>query len=218
MATYIKERSFVASLRSVQPGYLAALDFSRLEQETSTVPAGGNISQTFTYVGSDEYTYLTATSKPREELNFWFLYRRWDNGSESYEIKACHDMFYENPSRLGSLIVEEKRLVAGPFGDVRFVKLHVRPDKSLASTPGWKVMIGGRPLATGDIDRKDVGPVQIIAPNGNPLGVYDRQNFGNDWWAYISCANQNEPLLPMTTQPVQIMMKVSQFNMNDPLA
>ncbi|MFJ4144062.1 hypothetical protein [Pseudomonas sp. NPDC089734] len=217
MATYIKERSFVASLKSVQPGYLAAFDFSRLVEETSTVPAGTGISETFTHVGSDEYSYLTATTKPRDELNFWFLCRRWDNGSESYEIKARHDMFYENPSRLGSLIIEDKRVVIGSFGDTRYVKLHVRPDKSLASTPGWKVQIGTRPLAASDLEKKEAGPVQIIAPNGNPLGVYGRQNFGNDWWAYISCANQNEPLLPMTTQPVQILMKVSQFNMNDPL-
>ncbi|GFM67895.1 hypothetical protein Q1J52_23335 [Pseudomonas lijiangensis] len=218
MATYIKERSFVASLKSIQSGYLADFDFSRLIKETYTIPAGVSISQTETYIGSDEYDYLTATTKPREELNFWFLCRRWDNGSESYEIKVRHDMFFENPSRMGSLITEDKRVLFGPLGDVRFVTLHVRPGKSLASNPGWKVLIAGRPLSASDIQKAEVGPVQILAPNGNPLGVYDKQSFGDQWWAYISCARENEQLLPMATRPVQIMMKISQYQMNDPLS
>lgn len=214
MPTYIKDRSFVASLRAMAP-YEAQLDFSRLIEERGPVVPGDLTPPAI--VRSDEYAYLTATTQPREPLNFWFLLRRWDDGSESYEIKARHPMFVDNRQWLGNLITTTQRVAIDPF-NFRDVMLYVRPDKTLKSNPGWKVALEGTPLSSEALKIGEVGPVQIFAPNRNPLGVYERRSFGQQWWAYISCARSGEPLLSANTVPIRIMMSVEQYAMDDPLA
>ena len=216
MSSYIKERSFIATLRSVHPSYYASLDFSRQIEETEVVPAKHSISETLTTIRTEEYAYLTATTQPREVPHFYFLYRRWNNGSESYELKASHACFSGNKSRLGNVRVEALRVATDPF-NIRNVDLYLRPSTSLSDNPGWKIELNGLPVTSADLKLGDVGPAKVIAPTGNPLGVYSRKNFGNHWWAYISCAKAYEPWLSAQTVPVPIMMHIHQIGMEDPL-
>ncbi|WP_295476509.1 hypothetical protein [uncultured Pseudomonas sp.] len=214
MSRYIKERSFVASLRAMAP-YEAQLDFSRQVEERGTVVQGNTAPPVF--IRSDEYAYLSATTQPRETLKFWFLWRSWDNASESYEIKARHAMFVDNRQSLGNLTTTSQRVAVDPF-NFRDVMLYIRPEKALKSNPGWHVLLNDKLLDETSLRTGEVGPVQIIAPNGNPLGVYDRRNFGQQWWAYISCARSGEPLLSANTVPIRMMMTVEQIAIDDPLA
>ncbi|WP_109514846.1 hypothetical protein [Pseudomonas ovata] len=216
MSTYLKERSFIASLRSMPP-YDAQLDFSQLVEEKTVVAAGKAISSTTYHTRSEEYDYLTATTMPQEEMRFWFLYRQWDNGTESYEIKARHAMFFDKKLSLGSLATTSIRVAIDPF-NLRNIDLYVRPDKSSSNYPGWRVHLNNSAITSQALSIGDVGPVQIIAPNGNPLGVYNRKNIGNAWWAFISCAKKDQAWLAYNTVPINIMMNIKEINIADPLA
>ncbi|WNW13271.1 hypothetical protein RRX38_19610 [Pseudomonas sp. DTU_2021_1001937_2_SI_NGA_ILE_001] len=225
MPTYMKDRSFVASLRSMAPND-AQLDLSKLTQDSIVVKAPTGGPETRTSEGTEEYDYLTATTRPRmgveneSVMRFWFLLRRWDDGKESYELKARHPMFLDNAKRhwLGNLKITNQRVSLPPSSFID-IPLYIRPDQSLASNGGWQVLhndkpIGPQALVTGT----RVEGVKIIAPNGNALGIYNRQRQGTDWWAWISCARPGEPNLAYNTVPITLALDIQASAMDDPLA
>jgi hypothetical protein len=178
---YISEYSFIATLKSVHPGYPAALDFSRLYQHTVNT-VNGPVEE----VVSDEYEYLCLTTKPRQTQKFWFLYHQWESGDFSYEIKAQHPMFHAEKRNFKSLISGRRS--------------YITPDIYTPSAQGWRITWDNQcscPPATkkpgkilyevepSELKSGTFGPVRLNSPEGNDLQVYSRSNFGDDWWAYV---------------------------------
>lgn len=221
MTTYIQERSFVASL-SLTDAHDAQLRFYEVNEEIVVVKNIRNIAIDGSLYGITDARvawgqYLTAQKTKNKELLLYFLCRKSAEGLETYEIKAKDEQFSANKSSLGNVVTQGVS-ISTPTRQVPDIALYVCPDASLKPNPGWSVSINDATLSKQHIKTGNVGPVQIRAPNGNLLGLYDEAHFNQKGWSLISCANTREQRLVATTVPIKIMLNIKEINIADPLA
>ncbi|WP_139110462.1 hypothetical protein [Pseudomonas syringae] len=224
MSKFIKEKSFRATLRSVHPDYPAAFDFSRIASESEFLKeyqSSGNFMQA-TLKGTEQCGYLTATTCPRGAQSpmpiqqFWFLYREWDDGSSSYEIKIKDDLIINHKEVFRNLVIGKRQIYNALTMSHQDVDFYVVPSTTAKIVSGWKLV----PLNNSELTPSvaEIGPIYITAPNGNTLGVNERQNFGKQWWAYVACSKQSEPLLTNKTVIVPVILNILETDISDPTA
>ncbi|WP_341522584.1 hypothetical protein AABC73_04175 [Pseudomonas sp. G.S.17] len=224
MSTFIKEKSFRATLRSVHPDYPAAFDFSKIISEIELpkdYQSSGNFMEA-TLKGTERCGYLTATTCPRGAQNpmpiqqFWFLYREWDDGSSSYEIKIKDALIINNKEVFRNIVIGRRQIYSVQTMSHHSVDFYVAPSTTEKIVSGWKLV----PLNNSEFTPSvaEIGPVYITAPNGNTLGVNERQNFGEQWWAYVACSKQSEPLLINKTVIVPVIVNILETDISDPTA
>lgn len=179
---YLPEHSFIATLKSVHPGYQGPMDFSRITSSFFNTFSGPT-----TEYGTEEYKYLCLTNLPRQTQKFWFLNHQWEDGTTSYEIKVQHPMFHTSERNFMSLIISAHGYVV-PYPYTtwaqgwRITWDHPCNCPSAIQRPG-KILYEVEPeqLKTGEL-----GPIRLNSPEGNDLQVYGRTNYENDWWAYVT--------------------------------
>ncbi len=177
-----------------------------------------------TLKGTEQCGYLTATTCPRGAKSsmpiqqFWFLYREWDDGSSSYEIKIENELWVDNKDTFRNLVIAKRQIYSALTMSHQDVDFYVVPSATAKIVSGWKVI----PLNNNNNELTpsvaEIGPVYITAPNGNTLGVNERQNFGKQWWAYVACSKQSESLLHNKTVIVPVTLNVLETNLADPMA
>lgn len=225
MSIYKPEYSFVTKLKCVHPSYTAPFDFSKI---TTTVTAVHSLYSDV-YTGTEESNYLGMTTAPREDQLFWFLYRTWDDGSSSYEIKVKHPMFHAEKGNYRNLSVGQQTVSLG-YGS-KSVDVYVTATPSVSS--GWLLFwddqspsskhsgkLGGAPYEINppDLLKGTSDNIRIQVPNKRFLGVYKRENFGSHWWAYVSCGDPKDTYLYNRTIEVPISMDIQEINIPDPLS
>jgi len=175
-----------------------------------------------TLKGTEQCGYLTATTCPRGAKSsmpiqqFWFLYREWDDGSRSYEIRIENEFIVDGKETLSSLVVGKRQIYNALTMSHQGVDFYVVPSTTAKKVSGWKLA----PLNNSEFmpSVAEIGPVYITAPNGNTLGVNERQNFGKQWWAYVACSKPNEALLANKTVIVPVLLNILETEISDPTA
>lgn len=198
---YIREHSFIATLKSVHSDYQAPMDFSRITSNFFNTFSGPT-----TDYGSEEYKYLCLTNLPKQTQKFWFLYHQWEDGSTSYEIKVQHPMFPASERNFMSLIITARGYVV-PYLYTTWAQgwritwdnqCHCPP---VTQRPG-KILYEVEP---GELKTGELGTIRLNSPEGRDLQVYNRTHFQDDWWAYVT--DRGGITLPLSLNILELGIK-----------
>lgn len=210
---YQQDRSFIASLSSARPGYVAGLAFSTLHKEqVEFTDADGEQSYTAYIVDKDNT--LNLTTRHDELPRFWFLCRQWDDGALHYEIKTLHDGFLTN------LCTTNYSRQNALTQSLESFPLYIQPKVQSSGVSGWRLYTGTLEKAEKQLDSSklkpgEYSPVWLMAPTQQFVGMLDKTPVGNHWWARASCAAK-DAVRPGAPLPLPLKLTIHDVNVAEP--